>query len=259
MMEQEARDYDKYTEVFVTQDYDRFNTIDGNRIINELHVKRLIESMQQRQLITPIIINEKYEIIDGQHRFKSQSTLGLPVYYIICEGYGLSEVHRLNEKSNNWKPIDFLNGYATLAEKEEKFFDYILLKDFIESNAIKPILGISLTRGELNEQDAMTAFKNGHYKAKNIEEVQRFMNLLEDFSSYFNETYKSTKFIKAFLLFSNSTKYNHDNMTKKLEYMSGYLQPRNQISQYLDILSDIYNTRLSEKSRIHFKGEKEIS
>ncbi|ANY68671.1 hypothetical protein BBD42_21020 [Paenibacillus sp. BIHB 4019] len=258
MIEQEIKSQDKYTEVFVTKDYGRFNTIDGNRIINELHVKRLIESMQQKQLITPIIVNEKHEIIDGQHRFKSQSILGLPVYYIVCAGYGLSEVHRLNEKSNNWKPIDFLNGYATFAEKEEKFFDYVLLKDFIESNAITPILGISLTKGELNELDAMTAFKNGHYKAKNIEEVQLFMDLLEDFSPYFYETYKSTKFIKAFLLFSGSAKYNHDIMTKKLGYMSGFLQQRNQISQYLDILSDIYNTRLSEKSRIHFKGEKEL-
>ncbi|GMX60618.1 ParB N-terminal domain-containing protein [Paenibacillus elgii] len=258
MMEQAVKSQDKYTEVFITKDYDRFNTIDGNRIINELHVKRLIESMQQKQLITPIIVNEKHEIIDGQHRFKAQSSLGLPVYYIVCEGYGLSEVHRLNEKSNNWKANDFLNGYATYAEKEEKFFDYVLLKDFIESNVITPILGIFLTKGELNEQDAMTAFKNGHYKAKNIEAAQLFMDQLEDFSPYFHETYKSTKFIKAYLLFSGSTKYNHDNMIKKLEYMSGYLQPRNQISQYLDILSDIYNTRLSEKSRIHFKGEKEL-
>lgn len=258
MMRQEVEIQEKYTEVSVTKNYEKFITIDGNRIINELHVKRLIDSMQQKQLITPIIVNEKYEIIDGQHRFKAQSILGLPVYYIVCEGYGLSEVHRLNEKSNNWKPIDFLNGYGTLAEKEEKYFDYIVLKEFIESNAITPILGISLTKGGLNEQDAMTAFKNGHYKANNIEDVQKFMNLLEDFSSYFQETYKSTKFIKAFLLFSSSSKYSHDNMTKKLEYMSGYLQPRNQISQYLDILGDIYNTRLSEKSRIHFKGEKEI-
>lgn len=258
MMEHIVGSQDKYTEVYVTKNYDRFNTIDGNRIINDLHVKRLTESMQQKQLITPIIVNEKHEIIDGQHRFKAQSSLGLPVYYIICEGYGLSEVHRLNEKSNNWKAIDFLNGYATLAEKEDEFFDYILLKDFIASNAITPILGIFLTRGELNEQDAMTAFKNGHYKAKNIEAAQMFMDRLEEFSAYFHETYKSAKFIKAFLLFSGSTKYNHDNMIKKLEYMSGYLQPRNQISQYLDILSDIYNTRLSEKSRIHFKGEKEL-
>ena len=64
--------------------------------------------------------------------------------------------------------------------------------------------------------------------------------------------------MKAFRIFSESRKYNHENMVKKLEYMSGYLQNRSTIGQYIELLSDIYNTRLNEKNRIHFKGEREI-
>jgi len=248
-----------FTDVYMTYDYDLFKTIDGNRTINMLHADRIADSMEEKQLVTPIIVNEHFEIIDGQHRYTGCQKKNKPVYYIICEGYGLEDVHRLNEKSHNWTLKDFLDGYSTFAEKDPKYNDYVILKQFIESNKITPAMGIYLTKGELNEQDATTEFKNGYYRAKEMDLAQIFLNRLEDFAIYFTEKYKNTSFMKAFKAFSNSRKYDHNNMVKKLEYMGGELQNRSTISQYIDLLSDIYNTRLNEKKRIYFKGEKEIN
>ena len=259
MSQQLLERQEHFTDVYVTKDYSLFKTIDGNRMINQLHVDRIAESMEEKQLVTPIIVNEHYEIIDGQHRFSGCKKKEKPVYYIICEGYGLADVHRLNEKSNNWNLKDFLEGYSTFAQKEPKYHDYVILKEFIESNKITPAMGIYLTKGELNEQDATTEFKNGYYRAREIDLAQIYLNDLEDFSVHFQEKYKTSTFMKAFRIFSSSNKYNHENMVKKLDYMSGYLQNRSTISQYVELLSEIYNTRLNEKRRIYFKGEKEIA
>jgi hypothetical protein len=248
-----------YTSVYQTTNYDMFKTIDGNRMVNQLHVDKLKSSMTEKQLITPIITNEKYEIIDGQHRFNAVSDLGLPLYYIVCNGYDLPDVHRLNERSHTWKPKDFLDGYSKFAEKDPRFQDYVVLKQFIEDHKLTPNLGIFLTKGEMNDTEAMVQFKNGYFKVINLESAELFLYQLEDFHPYFSEYYKTSTFLKAFRIFSSSKKYNHDNMVKKLKYMSGYLQNRSTIGQYLELLSDIYNTKLNDKYRIHFKGEREIA
>ena len=56
-------------QVHTTTDYFLFKPIDGNRNKNLLHINRLKKSMSENYLFTVIIVNEKYEIIDGQHRF----------------------------------------------------------------------------------------------------------------------------------------------------------------------------------------------
>lgn len=56
--------------VFTTKDYSKFKHLEGNRNIVKPHLKRLKASMEKNYLFSPILINEKHEIIDGQHRFE---------------------------------------------------------------------------------------------------------------------------------------------------------------------------------------------
>jgi hypothetical protein len=53
-----------------TKDYARFKTLGGNRQLNELHLKRLLSSVMVKNLLfaNPILVNEKFEIIDGLNR-----------------------------------------------------------------------------------------------------------------------------------------------------------------------------------------------
>ena len=55
-------------QVLQTNDYDIFQHIDGNRNVNKLHLKRLKESIHEEYIPVPIVVNSKYQIIDGQHR-----------------------------------------------------------------------------------------------------------------------------------------------------------------------------------------------
>lgn len=89
-------------QVHTTTFYPLFKPIDGNRTLNTLHLNRLRNAMVDNYLFTVIIVNERYEIIDGQHRFECIKELGYPLHYIICKGYGLDEVHILNQNSKDW-------------------------------------------------------------------------------------------------------------------------------------------------------------
>ena len=50
-------------QVYKTNDYSVFNTIKGNRPLNKLHKKRLMESMTIQHLQSPIIVNKNMDII----------------------------------------------------------------------------------------------------------------------------------------------------------------------------------------------------
>ena len=69
--------------VHKTNDYDLFNDIFGNRKIAKYHINNIKQSFSEKQIEAPIIVNEKYEVIEGQHRFRSCKALELPIYYIV--------------------------------------------------------------------------------------------------------------------------------------------------------------------------------
>ena len=75
--------------VFSTMNYEIFSSLDGNRIVNPLHVKKIADSMKIKVLFIPIIVNEEFQVIDGQHRLEARKQLGLEVPYIICPNYTL--------------------------------------------------------------------------------------------------------------------------------------------------------------------------
>lgn len=75
-----------------TSNYSRFKHLNGNRNIVEPHLRRLIKSIQENGWLenSPVLVNQKYEIIDGQHRFEACKTLGLPIEYMVVYDEDLS-------------------------------------------------------------------------------------------------------------------------------------------------------------------------
>ena len=61
-------------QVIKTNDYNTFKVMPGNRPVNKLHVRRLSKSMEEKHLMSPILVNEKMQVIDGQHRLEAQKS-----------------------------------------------------------------------------------------------------------------------------------------------------------------------------------------
>ena len=232
--------------VYVSHDYN-FNTIDGNRNINQLHVQRLKRSMSEKQLISPIIVNENNEIIDGQHRVVALRELGLPVYYIVCPGYSLPEVQRLNREFRAWNVDDFLDGYINFGKES-----YIEVKKFKERHGWSSTkLVITLLNRNQREDDVVSDFKRGNYNIEDLDWATEFVCAIEVFQKYFPE-YKTSYFVKAFRLLYECPGYNHKTMEKKLKYQSGKIERQNSIEQYALMLTEIYNFRQPSRKRIYY-------
>lgn len=98
--------------IYVTKDYSQFKTLYGNRDVSPERYKKIETSMLLKQLPIPIVVNEKYEVIDGQGRLSVCSRNNLPVWYVVCEGLTIDDCVTCNIYSTKWSETDVLKRYA---------------------------------------------------------------------------------------------------------------------------------------------------
>lgn len=217
-----------------TKEYGRFTFLDGNRDVSQMHLKRLKESMQEKYLICPIIINDKFQIIDGQHRFLAAQDLKLPIFYIVVRSYGLEEVQRFNSNQKNFSADDFLSGYCDLGNQE-----YLILREFKNTYGLDVNLCIILLSGTATGDNTIR-FKNGEFKIKNLKQANEVAAKLMDLKPYYSG-YKRRSFAVAFTKMAKTKGYDHAQLLLKLKYQSTKLVDCTNTEQYLRLLEEIYN------------------
>lgn len=104
--------------VYRTTDYSKFKKLEGNRGIADDRVNKIKASLNKvGYILNPLIINEKFEIIDGQGRLETFKEMSIPVDYVIAEGKGIDECIAMNINQTNWKLIDYIKSYADRGDK----------------------------------------------------------------------------------------------------------------------------------------------
>jgi hypothetical protein len=232
-------------QVHTTSDYFLFKSIDGNRNLNLLHLNRLKESMSKNYLFTVIIVNEKNEIIDGQHRFESCKELELPIHYIKCYGYGLEEVHILNQNSKTWNSDDYLEGYVKLGYK-----DYIKYSDFKNKYGLGHNECMSLLSGSHLKIDT-NLFYSGNFKIKSIKYAEETIEKILMIQPYY-EGVKRRSFIFTMMALLNNDSFHFTEFLQKLKVQPTALQDCNNVTNYKILIEEIYNYRRKEKVNLRF-------
>lgn len=96
-------------------DYSLFTFVKGNRGIDRKQVEAIKASMQENGVYPdPVNVNEKYEIIEGQHRYLAFKELGLPVLYVMKPGLTLKDCIKMNTSQKPWTTVDYIGSKADL-------------------------------------------------------------------------------------------------------------------------------------------------
>ena len=236
--------------IMVTENYDMFKKIGGNRKINKANYAKIVKSMKEEQLIIPIVVNERYEIIDGQHRYTACKDLGKPIYFYMVRGYGLEQVKRANIASSNWKKENYLDMFV--AEGNEAYKEFEEIKERYDLN-ISNLLKIFAIVQEKQSARVGYEFENGTFTLDGKMEVLRFLTALEDFN--FFKFYKSNNFLIAFTRLYFKSEYDHDKMKTKLITHRNSLEKRSTSDEYLVLLCNrIYSFGVT-KNPIYYSSE----
>lgn len=246
-------------QVITTTDYNIFNHVYGNRNINKLHVKRLSESFKEKYLVSPIIVNEKYQIIDGQHRFLAAKELGLPIRYLMVNGYGLREVQILNVNSKNWLKRDYLNAYCDLG-----YDAYLKMKTFMLDFPDFGILGAEIlltknTKGANNTEFEMfegkkrgrDSFQEGNLVIRDLDLAYAWAKRIMQIKPFF-AYYNHVPFIAAMIMLFKNKNYDHNLMMHKIDKHNHLLKHQKDQVEYVKHLEEIYNYRNQTKVSLRY-------
>lgn len=244
------------TQVYLTRDYDKFRTLQGNRFLRLAHVKRLAESFSEKQLVCPIIVNDNYEIIDGQHRFMVCKELELPIHYIKVNNYGLKEVQKFNSNNAVWNKREYLESYCAIGLRP-----YLEFKRFAAMFPDLPLTACGMLlsgRANMNTNAARSEghfpkkdFENGHFVVKDFDRAVKYARRVMDFRPYY-KGYIKPVFIRTLIRLFGNKDYSHDIMIKKLKSPgNSRLSDQKTVKQYLLLLEDIFNHKNREKKNFH--------
>ena len=220
-----------------TNDYTKFKTKQGNRELNQLHLKRLISSVKELDLLhaNPILVNEKFEIIDGQHRFNVSIELGKPIYYIVVKGLGLREIQVLNANSKNWKLEDYIDGYCSMGIEE-----YFYLKSLISKTNLGVTIIMALFSSNGASGDAQNNLKNGNLILSHKKRGLIILEWIKDWIKFYQGADRRS-FIYALIQLYQIKDYSHTKMMQKMKYQSTKLVDCTNTKTYLALLEEIYN------------------
>lgn len=232
-----------------TSNYKRFKLIGGNRGISKAHVKHIKESMAEKVIPVPIIVNEKFEIIDGQHRFTAASELKHPIHFVKIPGLGLPDVQRLNSNSKNWTLNDYLQSYLDLGKKS-----YYTYADFMEEFGFKHEQNfILLTNGNLSHL-RRTQFQRGKFRISSdqLEWGRMAAERIIEIGSKFEKERDATGaryFVGACCAAFNVKRYDHKHMMKKIHARRNPLTPQASLQDYTRMLEEVYFYHMSDANK----------
>lgn len=232
----------------IIEDYNLLKRISGNRQLNPLHIAKLEESIKKdpsKIQYTPILINDKNEIIDGQHRFEAIKRLGLPVYAIKAKGMNLNNVQTLNSLSRNWTPIDYARCYAETGNQNYMYYLEFKQKYGFTHSIISMYLTLIPHRPNCN------MFNEGKFTVKDTNESSRLLDQLLDIKKYYKDATDSL-FAEAFMKVQMNDNYDHERMVYKVSISLGKIEKYARTEDTIRMLEKIYNHRLPDNQKVRF-------
>lgn len=228
--------------IYVTSNYDEFSYFKGNREIEPQAVRALIESIKKvGYLNSVIIVNEKMEIIDGQHRFVACKELGLPIYYTIQEGAGPEEMKHLNKNMRKWDVYNFINFFAS---NEQKNPNYVKLLELQKSHPNVTIMETAMCMSNTSwTRNVTRPLANGSYTLDETEDNIGCLEFISDIKPLL-ETVQGggDKYIPILIGLYKTDLINSDQMlTQVTKYKDTNLKPAYTFEQALNELQKVYN------------------
>ena len=227
-------------------DYSMFKLTIHNREISPRKIRTLRASIEKDNFLElfPIVVNDKMEIMDGQHRFMVAQALQIPIFYIIGKSITGLDVAEINTQQTPWSIRDYLDYFV-----RQGLTDYITFNGFMETYGFPHSAVMILLCGSRDKKKSLE-FKSGRMVvSESTEQAHSVAKHVLDFADFDCDFVRSRSFIFAVFDVMCHPDYSHKKMMKKMDFLAPKLQRSPDKETYLRLLEDIYNYNQHKKVR----------
>lgn len=230
-----------------TRDYNIFKLIKGNRTPKEKDVVSLLELIKSSNVVDPICVNEKMEIIDGQHRLLVCKRLGIVIPYYISPGANMATVHAVNSHRKNWSSGTYAESYCSLGKEEYKIYT-----QFRERYKIAHEAAMLMLTGQYTDTKVDSKFCKGELKITSLKKATDIADNLMKVGQFY-KGYLRRSFIFAFVHCYRTEGFDFNRLYTKMGYLSRKMVDCPNTKMYIDMLEEIYNYKMDKKNKVSFK------
>lgn len=261
--------YESSRKIYLSRDYEMFKIIQGNRFVDPKRVYDLKTSIEENGwLPSPIMVNERYEIIDGQGRFLALKALEMPIEFVIAPNADMREVIALNTSSTRWRMMDYIDSYA-----DRGVIQYITLRQLLDKYMRSETLNLRSILTVINLIDKSVAdgnmaerqLKKGTYslKEETAAAAEPVLDWLSSHSALLHliSAPRKPQLVRAVAFAyvrSSADKCQLDKALLRIETEGKRIGADN-LNECLDYVSDAYNKRLpSGIGRIYLRPQYDV-
>lgn len=235
---------------YSTKDYSMFRKSKGNREVDSTHVERIKRLIADKDTQQPIIVNKKYEVIDGQHTLQARKDLGLEVYFIISESEDALDTARMNTGKRNWNLDNFLKFHCDRNRQ-----DYKICRSKMDEYKMPVAETLALLSGKATvARDLTEEFKLGSWKiaAGNISKFDKIAKELTYIANQIDPNAKKLKrqLIRAYLIMVKHPRFSFERLKAAMKSKAGKLLPVTSSSDYIEQFDKVYNGGLTRDKKI---------
>ena len=252
------------SDVMKSSDYEKFSILEQNRVVNDKHVNELVVSIQNSGQLTPIIINEKFEIIDGQHRFDACKILKIPVMYLISYKTSINEVILMNNTQKSWKLHDYLRCFSD--KKWDNHEIYQKVDKFMREHDLKLTTcivllsegtggGSSLGNALALQGQGLNSFKKGIYKIGNLARAQAIAKILSEIKAFAPDLVGSDRFCRSYCKLSLEPKWDHNSAVYQIKKYRRKYDGASSTEEALQGLLAVYNYNQLKSKKISIRKD----
>lgn len=228
-----------------TFNYDKFNGLLGNRDLKKRALKRVgneFESVGHFDPAFPIVVDEQFNVLDGQHRLHVAKEKGWPVFFVVSKSVARSMVPGLNSSSTPWGIEDYLEWFAS-----QGLADYVEAKSFLAESKWCTISSLLYNSG-YRSQD----FKLGLFTMKRRDDFTNIDQILDwlDFMGVEKSCLRHQSFHTALGHMVRDQNYNQERFFAAARpYIQRFVKMVD-LRSYREFLRKTYNVKLPKNKRL---------
>jgi|TARA_R110002012_G_scaffold294202_1_gene490212 hypothetical protein len=261
--------------IYSTNDYDKFSFKNSNRKIQRKKVDNLKKSLEKIGQIMPILVNDNFQIQEGQHRFTAIRELGLDTTYFF-KRQNVDEtvlIVEANVNSTNWFNKDFIYQQKVLeSEKYEKLsknFNVNCWEEKLPYHVFEMCIGFKVQYRVLMILNYKTTalihedeLKQGDLKINDMNSFKTdvlFLKHLNDFKDkQLKKIFRNRYFQLALIKFMASEKFDREKFLSKIDMHSHILRKQGDTQSYVDMILKLYNFASKRKYLFTLRDLKEV-
>lgn len=234
-----------------TTDYSKFKFLEENREVTLKALKRINRSvLKDGWRNYPITVNEKMEIIEGQHTFIYARDNNLPIRYYIQEGATKKDCQIMNSSKTKWTMSDYIHYYSTSGDTNYKYLEILVNRYRILP--ISTVIGIAL-RGDISQKvsEGLATITEAQYNDANVKltYIEKLLPAINQIGG------RRVSFIDALMKAYEMPNVDKDRLFNTINKNCWSMSPSSNIEESLKEIERVYNRQLPGTSKVYMVTE----